>query len=384
MVMAPALHNHKTVDRGFGVRCAAATAAAFACLLTLTAIHRAHSQAGHNGSPAPLCGQRIVVTSGHVTWKIPACLNLPLDQANPAITRAVVGIHGIDRFANAAFGALVETERAANHPNRFTLVLAPQFLTETERERYHVSDDVPCWKDSRWIQGDESAAAGARRNTISSYRVVDLLIGRLIDRRLFPNLRTIVVAGHSGGGQFVQRYAAGNAINEALGSQGIDIRYVVANPSSYLYLTPERPAPGALDQFAVPAPQIRNKVSSFNNYKYGLDRLNPYMRERGIDRIRSAYAHRKVLYLLGQRDNDPRHPQLDRGKAAMLEGPTRLDRGVAFYRYLYHLYGAEVERCQQLAIVPGVGHNARKMFASDAGRKALFDDTAEIAKVGRN
>jgi len=348
-------------------------------LLAITAVHRAHSQSGQDGPPAPLSGQRIALRDGSASWKVPACFSLPLDRPNASITRAVVGIHGLDRFANAAFGCLVEAGRAAS-ADRTTLILAPQFVTETERDKYRIGAEVPVWKGSRWIQGDDSVARddGA---SISSYRIVDLLLERLADRRIFPNLRSVVVAGHSGGGQFVQRYAAGSRAADALSARGIDVRFVVANPSSYLYLTPERPLAGGA-AFALPSPDIRRKTAFFNNYKYGLDRLNPYMRQVGPERIREGYASREITYLLGERDNDPRHPQLDRGRAAELEGATRMDRGVAFFRYLQHLYGPAVTSRQRLEIVPGVGHSARRMFVSNAGLEALYPDSEPIAALG--
>jgi hypothetical protein len=66
----------------------------------------------------------------------------------------------------------------------------------------------------------------------------------LADRSLFPNLKAVVLAGHSGGGQLVQRYAVVGKAAAALTSTGIHLRYVVANPSSYLYFSDERPSRG--------------------------------------------------------------------------------------------------------------------------------------------
>jgi pimeloyl-ACP methyl ester carboxylesterase len=363
------------------MRFVAGAAVALACLLTFTVMHRAHSQS-QDGPPAPLCPRRITITSDGEAWTVPVCCNLAIEGANPAVTRAVVGIHGLDRFATATYSALLAARRKVPEDGRATLVLAPQFLTETERTRYHVSPSVPCWKGSRWIQGDDSLPAGNSRRAISAYGVVDAILERLADRRLFPNLRTIVVAGHSGGGQFVQRYAAGTAVEERLAARGIAVRWVVANPSSYLYLTAERPVPRNEDRFDLPPPSVRRRIATFNNYKYGLDRLNRYMRAAGEERIRAQYPRHAITYLLGERDNDPNHPQLDRGYAAELEGATRLERGLAFYRYLRHLYGPAIARIQRLAIVPGVGHSALRMFSSDAGARALFADSPSAAVAG--
>jgi pimeloyl-ACP methyl ester carboxylesterase len=363
-------------DDQIRIRCAAAAAVALVCLLTITVVHRAHSQS-QEGPPAPLCPQRISVSAGGAAWSIPASYNLPLDHPNLAITRAIIGIHGLDRFATASYFDLIAAERKVPEAERCTLIIAPQFLTETERTKYHVPPTVPCWKGSRWIQGDDSIPSSHR--SVSAYQLVDALLDRLSDRRIFPNLRAIVVAGHSGGGQFVQRYAAGNSVEDRLAARAVAVRWVVANPSSYLYLTPERPIPNAGDRFGIPPPAVRRRISWFNNYKYGLDHLNRYMRATGEDRIRAQYPRRAITYLLGERDNDPNHPQLDRGFAAELEGATRLQRGLAFYRYLQHLYGPDIARTQQVAIVPRVGHSALRMFSSDAGVRALFTNSRPTA-----
>ena len=55
-------------------------------------------------------------------------------------------------------------------------------------------------------------------------------------------MKTVIVAGHSGGRQLVQRYAVAGRGDGALVKAGIHVRYVVANPSSYVYFSPERPA----------------------------------------------------------------------------------------------------------------------------------------------
>src|SRR5262249_51528255 len=56
-------------------------------------------------------------------------------------------------------------------------------------------------------------------------------------REAFPNLKLIVVTGHSAGGQFTHRYAAATHVEKQI---RIPMRYVVANPSTYLYLDETR------------------------------------------------------------------------------------------------------------------------------------------------
>ncbi len=49
-----------------------------------------------------------------------------------------------------------------------------------------------------------------------------------------------VIAGHGMGGDFVQRYAAFGQAPDILEKEGIGVRFIVANPSSYLYFTASR------------------------------------------------------------------------------------------------------------------------------------------------
>ena len=56
----------------------------------------------------------------------------------------------------------------------------------------------------------------------------------------------VVIFGNSAGGQFVNRYAAVGRGPGALAARGIQTRFIVANPSTYLYFGDDRPhaAPG--------------------------------------------------------------------------------------------------------------------------------------------
>src|SRR6476660_1818860 len=77
---------------------------------------------------------------------------------------------------------------------------------------------------------------------LSSFDFMDEILRRLARKEVFPNLKAIVVAGHSAGGQFVIRYEMLNQVHDKL---GIPISYVVANPSSYAYVDGLRPTPSA-------------------------------------------------------------------------------------------------------------------------------------------
>ena len=70
---------------------------------------------------------------------------------------------------------------------------------------------------------------------------MDDLLRTLANKRTFPNLTKIVVAGHSAGGQFATRYAMANKVHDTL--NGVAVSYVVANPSSYAWPVADRPLP---------------------------------------------------------------------------------------------------------------------------------------------
>jgi len=66
-------------------------------------------------------------------------------------------------------------------------------------------------------------------STLSSYDVIDRILTLLSRRDVFPNLRHVVLAGHSAGGVFVHLYSITNRVHEKL---PFSLSYVVSNPSS--------------------------------------------------------------------------------------------------------------------------------------------------------
>ena len=92
------------------------------------------------------------------------------------------------------------------------------------------------WKSSQWSAGANNQYPYYSQTT-SSYTVLDTLVQYFDDRTLFPNMKQIVVAGHSLGAQTVQRYAA---IGKQLGTKS-PVTYWVGNPNSYVWLDTNRP-----------------------------------------------------------------------------------------------------------------------------------------------
>jgi pimeloyl-ACP methyl ester carboxylesterase len=296
---------------------------------------------------------RIRLAGGGV---LPLYLSADWSAPRPDITRAVIIVHGLQRNADNYFAAGLRAQAAAGEAGRGTLIIAPQFLTQVDIDAHQLPPDTLRWSGGGW----ESGAPARGPTPTSSFDALDTILARLADRTLFPNLAVVVLAGHSGGGQVVQRYAIATRGEAALKRAGIATRYVVANPSSYAYFSEDRPVPAA----AASCPRT-------NDWKYGMARRPPYLANRAPAELEASYVARQVIYLLGTRDIDPNHRELDKTCMGEAQGPTRYWRGRAYADYMKARHPGTFNHV--VLDVPGVAHNADKMLNSPCGMAALFD-----------
>jgi pimeloyl-ACP methyl ester carboxylesterase len=300
---------------------------------------------------------------------LPIDVSLDWNKPQPQVTRAVVMFHGKGRDVDGYYRATLRAaERAGGDAAATSFVVAPQFLNEEDARAHQLPGSVLRWRQGTWEAGTEAAEP----ISVSAYEVIDAIVAHLSDRRLFPNLKSITLAGHSGGGQAMQRYAVVGQAERIAGS-AIHVRYVVANPSSYLYFSDERPRfDGQSLRFD---PANGDGCHNFNHWKYGpLEVKVEYVRRsaaRGWQALEDEFAQKDVLYLLGTSDVDPHEEDLDVSCAGALEGPSRFLRGQAYYAWLHKRHPANWN--QQMWFVPGVAHSATKMFTAECGVAALFE-----------
>ena len=290
----------------------------------------------------------------------------------PAVQTAVIVLHGTLRNADTYLDGMVDAVRAAAVPEP-TLVIAPQFLAPPDAAAdaggHPLPPDLPLWSLDGWKEGAGAVApAGLDPAAASSFAALDAVLRHLADRARFPALRRVVVAGHSAGGQVLARYAAASRGDADLGAAGVAVRWVVANPSSYLYFDRRRPRAEG-EGFSEPA----TDCAGFDRYKYGLERSVAYLAGQAPADLVRRFLARDVRWLVGGEDRDPRHRFLDRTCAATLQGPHRLGRGQAYFAYL-QLLAEPAPLAHRLAVVPGVGHDNRARFGSAEGRAALFGE----------
>lgn len=317
---------------------------------------------------------RITLEKEGKLLQMPYFSNYPLDIFNSGIEQAVIVQHGASRNPFDYFSYVVNSAHEVNC-GQTTIILAPHILYEKDISTYKLDDDpLLAYYSSGWREGDNSLSTGdhPRAITASNFEFYDEMITLLADRNIFPNLKSIVFTGHSAGGQVTNRYAAGTKVPDTvLRETGIEISFVVANPSSYVYFTPERRVAGSLDKFALPTAEELEKAPEYNHYKHGLEGLNEYMAAVGPEEIRKQYQRREVFYLLGDQDRGSNN--LERNAGAMIQGSNRYERGQIYYNYILHVFGPGTSYLHKKVIARGIAHSGNAMYNSYQGRKLLFD-----------
>ncbi|WP_263261429.1 hypothetical protein [Pseudomonas sp. RIT-PI-S] len=296
--------------------------------------------------------------------------NRPLSSSpapDAAVERAVIIVHGVRRNAQDYFTVGQDLLAAARWPEASTLLLAPGFFTARDRPN---GADLPLW-DSSWMQGRPSVQG---RVGITPLQALDDLLAWVSDGKRYPALKQIVLIGHSAGGQLLQRYAVFSTAEQGLAARGIQLRYVISSPSSYLYFDDRRPLGTTFNEDAVAScPEV-------NHYRYGLEGVPGYLGAQPLDpkQLFQRYASKHITYLVGAQDNDPDHRLLDKSCAAEAQGANRLERQrqyLAYERLLGHEWHASLDHSQ--AEVPGAGHSAEALYTSPVAVKLL---NAELAR----
>lgn len=282
-----------------------------------------------------------------------------LGEKNEGITRALIAVHGAGRDADNYFRSALAAAFLAGALDD-TIVISPRFGSNDGNG----CKDVLATNEVNWpCNGDSWRSGGTALNDekLGSFDFADELIRRIARKEMFPNLKTIVMSGHSAGGQFVTRYEMANQVHDTL---GVSVSYVVANPSSYAYLDPERP--NLETKELQPFGDARN-CTTYDNWPYGLKRRSGYSAKLTDDQLKKQLASRTVTYMLGELDTLPL-AGFDSSCPAMAQGPSRLARGQAYANYVNKKYDAQ----HKAIVIPLCGHNARCMFTAEPALPILF------------
>jgi poly(3-hydroxybutyrate) depolymerase len=233
--------------------------------------------------------------------------------------RLILVFHGVLRNADEY------RDHSVGMGDRFgALIVAPRFDAERFPSRKYqfggiLNEDRTAAKQEEW-----------------TYALIPKIVEAIQKKERKTELKFWLI-GHSAGGQFVNRLAAFLDVGAE--------RYVAANPSSWTF----------------PTRELR--------YGYGFGQLPA---ELSNDDVLRAYLARPLVVYLGTADSTP-DSNTDMSDAALLEGPARHQRGLAFFRFAQTI--AERRKWPfrwELVEAEGVGHDHEKMFEHPNCEKALF------------
>jgi pimeloyl-ACP methyl ester carboxylesterase len=300
-----------------------------------------------------------------------------LGTRNESVHRALIMIHGTNRNADHYFRTAVSAAFLANAlPD--TVVIAPSFLSADGHCQDKLQPNEVSWScgGDSWRSGGTSAS----NKNLTSFDFIDELLRKLADKKIFPNLTSIVIAGHSAGGQFVNRYEMANRVQDSL---GVTVSYAVSNPSSYAWPDTSRPLPvadgmpaNAVAGWNLETPHTdfsygpfdTSKAPKYDLWPYGLaERTGGYTAKMTDEQLKKQLVSRNTTYLLSQVDTLPLGG-FDGSPNAMAQGATRRARGEAFVKYINEHMGAKAN----VIIVPECGHNDRCVYTTDAVLPIIF------------
>lgn len=282
---------------------------------------------------------------------LPIYRNVSLVEPNPAITQAVIVVHGADRDANNFFYSVM-TAAEQDGVDGQTAVVAPHFQCSADHpgggEAYWSCDDSGSnydWAHGGSDLGDPSA--------VSSYTAMDQLISAFANKAMFPNLQRIALTGFSAGGQFVDRYASTTSHDPLA---GVALSYAPISPSSYLWLDSSRPA-------------STTGCAYFDDYPFGMELRSGYVGVPSEQTIIAQTIARNVTYLVGGEDTlaNAAGTDMDTSCEANAQGIDRLARAMGFSTSLAAHGGT-----QPLVVIPGCMHSRSCVYFAPETRDLLF------------
>lgn len=309
---------------------------------------------------------------------LPVYSNLALGRVQAGVTRAVIVLPDVTRDASGIFRAMLSLAGPAAAPDPQArdrvVILAPQFLAAGDVARFadrlpNKGKEVARWAMNGWATGEGSEALSGTR-PVSSFTALDLMLIYLGDKHFFPDLQQVVIAGQGLGGDMTQRYAIAGKAPDRLRDWKIDVRFLVAEASSYLYLTVVRPK----DKGAGFVKYENETCPGFNAYPYGLETPNDYVRAQGGNLVKQRYPARRVTYLVAEKDDEAGQAALDQNCGAQAQGEDRRKRGENYFAYLQASFGPNLAHQQEFRLVPRAKDGAASLLGSECAVALIFGD----------
>lgn len=289
-----------------------------------------------------------------------------------SVQRAVITIHGLNQdpgtYVSSMMSALSQVTGDSNINFSTVQIMAPYFVNGNAKGTDFPFDTTAggstssalVWKGSQWSAGADSQYPS--NSSVSSFEVLDQIIQYYDNTTMFPNMKQIVISGHSLGGQAVQRYAMiGNVLNT-----NSKVSYWIGNPNTFIWPDTLRP--------------IANLVQScptYDNYRDGYANFQQYPMTYGQELVNSGRSAILARYM--SRSKNYARGILDWGDDSSSCAPftTGAQRDERFFNFI----SAFPPKCQSNTNGPcdtidyvNAGHDAPTMFADVSGRARLFVD----------
>ena len=322
-------------------------------LLGLSGYQSIWCQVQKRANPAP---GRFTFEKDNWKLSIPIHSSHPLTETNGQLEHLLIIIHGGNLNARKSFETGQKIVASLKISKSRVMVLAPRFPV-----RINPSEKGLLFWDEKWREGGRSLSTGLNKGLPepSSFEVLDKLTDVITKHN--SSIRRIIILGHSAGGQFVLRYAAMNNLHELLEGLGVSIHYVVANPSSYLYLDRTRFYFSSTGEILMISKEELKDCPGYNKYKYGLEELYGYAEPLSLKLIRTRLLKRPIMFALGTVDTD-RSWSLDTSCEGDAQGGNRYERGL-LYKHHLALFVKNAPESQHCWLeIPEVGHDSIGMF----------------------
>lgn len=298
--------------------------------------------------PAPIGDQPIEIFGPEGSGVLPAFASRPLLARAAGVLRLVIVIADPSQAPDAMLQHIMEALGAAGDE---TLVVAPQFL-DADAARGLPADRLR-WAGTAWTGGARSAQPAP----LSAFAVLDSLLHALADPALRPDLQAITLAGADDGADLVGLYAAVTTRLADLQQRGLALRFVLAEPTHYLYLDQARPV------------TTDTACAEADRWPFGVDAIPDYAGPIGAAPILRRLQTLDIVYLLGGAVPVPGGESC----AATVQGPDRTNRGRFYLAYLAALTGAPLHHLAELPEAADAG----TLLASPCGIAALLNRPAD-------
>ena len=273
----------------------------------------------------------------------------------------------------------------------------------------------------RSFKGGSNSSSGLAAS-LSSFDIYDQIMGHMMDKNYYPNLKSIIVLGHSGGAQVVQRLALASRLEVR---PGVAVSYFVANPGSVTYLSDMRPIlaeSGPAEAWTPPAltpaswPPCNNATLLAHNWSFAVPEQDDacdegyndwalgigwkttpttmYVAARKEMEMRLAYLGRNVTYVSGSADtcpclSSPNPADCQKSHSCSWsiapQGSCHMEIVRAFYQHVQQVYtemasSGACSTCKEQPLphrfvaVPGVGHSHCSIFQAKELLAAMFTD----------